>query len=46
LTPAGHRCDCRVLPFANVPRALANRDTRGVVKLVADRNQMPTSCCA
>jgi mercuric reductase len=33
---AGHRCDCRVLALADVPRALANRDTRGVVKLVAD----------
>ena len=33
---AGHRCDCRVLQLSDVPRALANRDTRGVVKLVAD----------
>ncbi|WP_308283385.1 mercury(II) reductase [Pseudonocardia nigra] len=33
---AGHRCDCRVLALSDVPRALANRDTRGVVKLVAD----------
>ncbi|MEJ7704371.1 MAG: FAD-dependent oxidoreductase [Geodermatophilaceae bacterium] len=33
---AGHRCDCRVLNLSDVPRALANRDTRGVVKLVAD----------
>jgi mercuric reductase len=33
---AGHRCACRVLDLADVPRALANRDTRGVVKLVAD----------
>ena len=33
---AGHRCDCRVLSLSDVPRALANRDTRGVVKLVAD----------
>ena len=32
---AGHRCDCRVLRLSDVPRALANRDTRGVVKLVA-----------
>jgi len=33
---AGIRCDCRVLPLAMVPRALVNRDTRGLVKLVAD----------
>jgi mercuric reductase len=33
----GFDCDCRVLPLANVPRAVINRDTRGVVKLVADR---------
>lgn len=33
---AGVRCDCRTLPLAHVPRALANRDTRGLVKLVAD----------
>ncbi|MES4825760.1 mercuric reductase, partial [Streptomyces anthocyanicus] len=29
-------CDCRTLPLEHVPRALANRDTRGLVKLVAD----------
>jgi mercuric reductase len=33
---AGIDCDCRTLPLAYVPRALANRDTRGLVKLVAD----------
>ena len=33
---AGHRCESRVLHLADVPRALANRDTRGAVKLVAD----------
>jgi mercuric reductase len=33
---AGYRCDCRVLNLTDVPRALANRDTRGAVKLVAD----------
>ncbi|MGD9989023.1 mercury(II) reductase [Pseudonocardia sp.] len=32
----GYRCKCRALTLADVPRALANRDTRGVVKLVAD----------
>nr|WP_219418716.1 mercury(II) reductase [Pseudonocardia nigra] len=35
-TADGRRCDCRVLDLADVPRALANRDTRGIVKLVAD----------
>lgn len=34
-TAAGPRCDCRALPL-HVPRAQANRDTRGLVKLVAD----------
>jgi mercuric reductase len=33
---AGHDCDCRVLGAQDIPRALANRDTRGVLKLVAD----------
>ncbi|MDP8987278.1 MAG: mercury(II) reductase [Actinomycetota bacterium] len=33
---AGHRCECRVLALAEVPRALANHDTRGAVKIVAD----------
>ncbi|EHY87501.1 mercury(II) reductase [Saccharomonospora azurea] len=33
---AGIRCECRTLPLAHVPRALANRDARGLVKLVAD----------
>ncbi len=32
----GVECDCRVLPLAYVPRALVNRDTRGLVKLVAE----------
>lgn len=32
----GHQCQCRVLSLDDVPRALANRDTRGAVKLVAD----------
>jgi mercuric reductase len=32
---AGYRCDCRVLPLEYVPRAVVNRDTRGLVKLVA-----------
>lgn len=33
---AGYGCDCRVLPLEHVPRALVNRDTHGLVKLVAD----------
>lgn len=33
---AGHTCDCRTLPLTAVPRALVNRDTRGLIKLVAD----------
>lgn len=35
---AGIACECRVLPLEYVPRALANRDTRGLVKLVAERD--------
>jgi mercuric reductase len=30
-------CECRVLSLENVPRAIVNRDTRGLVKLVAER---------
>lgn len=33
---AGHDVTARVLELENVPRALANRDTRGAIKLVAD----------
>lgn len=33
---AGYRCECRVLPLEYIPRALVNRDTRGVIKMVAD----------
>lgn len=33
---AGYRCDSRVLDFREVPRALANRDTRGAIKMVSD----------
>ncbi len=33
---AGHECACRVLSAQDIPRALANRDVRGAVKLVAD----------
>ncbi|MHB8689438.1 MAG: mercury(II) reductase, partial [Candidatus Dormibacteraceae bacterium] len=33
----GIECECRVLPMSAVPRALVNRDTRGFVKIVAER---------
>ncbi|MDP9444121.1 MAG: mercuric reductase, partial [Actinomycetota bacterium] len=33
---AGHSCDCRVLGAQDIPRALANRDTRGALKIVID----------
>ena len=33
---AGIRCECRVLPLEHVPRAIVNRDTRGLIKFVAD----------
>jgi mercuric reductase len=33
----GIECECRVLPLSTVPRALVNRDTRGFVKIVAER---------
>lgn len=33
---AGHPCWCRALPLSIVPRAGATRDTRGMVKMVAD----------
>src|SRR5712664_1652803 len=35
---AGHPCWCRAVPLSVVPRAGAVRDTRGFVKLVADRD--------
>ena len=33
---AGHDCDCRVLTAADIPRALANQDPLGAIKIVAD----------
>ncbi|SDU24943.1 mercury(II) reductase [Jiangella alkaliphila] len=36
-TEQGIACECRVLPLENVPRAIVNRDTRGFVKIVAER---------
>lgn len=32
----GYDCECRVLGFQDVPRALVNHDTRGVLKLIAE----------
>ncbi|WP_131104449.1 mercury(II) reductase [Ornithinimicrobium sufpigmenti] len=32
----GHDCDCRILGAQDIPRALVNQDTRGVLKLVID----------
>jgi len=32
----GYQCSCRVLSLEAVPRALVNRDTRGLIKIVAD----------
>jgi mercuric reductase len=34
----GIECDCRVLDLENVPRAVVSRNTRGLVKLVAERD--------
>lgn len=34
----GHRCWCTTLPMEIVPRAGAIRDTRGLVKMIADRD--------
>lgn len=33
---AGLECECRTIPLSLVPRAPVNRDTRGVVKIVAE----------
>ncbi|MFI7019133.1 mercury(II) reductase [Streptomyces sp. NPDC050164] len=33
---SGIGCDCRTLPLAHVPRAQVNRDTCGLVKIVAE----------
>lgn len=33
---AGIACDCRTLPLEYVTRALVNRDTRGLIKIVAE----------
>ncbi len=34
---AGLSCTCRVLPLEYLPRAIVNRDTRGLVKIVAEQ---------
>lgn len=33
----GLNCECRILPLTQVPRAIVNRDIRGVAKIVAER---------
>ena len=33
---AGIECECRSIPLEYVPRAIVNRDTRGLVKIVAE----------
>lgn len=33
----GYACECRTMPLDAVPRALVNRDTRGLFKMVAER---------
>jgi mercuric reductase len=35
---AGHTCACRVVELHHVPRARVNLDTRGLVKIVAERS--------
>jgi mercuric reductase len=35
---AGFACECRVLDLHHVPRARVNLDTRGLVKIVAERS--------
>jgi mercuric reductase len=35
---AGHACDCRILGLEDVPRGLVEHDTRGAIKLVAERH--------
>lgn len=35
-TEQGRPCESRVLPLEHVPRAVVNRDTRGLIKLVAE----------
>ncbi len=35
---AGLACECRVLELEHVPRAIVSRNTRGLVKLVAERD--------
>ncbi len=33
----GIECECRVVEFDKVPKALAIKDTRGVIKMIAER---------
>lgn len=34
----GYACECRIMPLDAIPRALVNRDTRGLFKMVAERD--------
>jgi mercuric reductase len=34
----GYACQCRTLPLTHLPRALVNRDTHGLIKLVAEQD--------
>ena len=34
---AGITCECRLLPLEYVPRSVVNRDTRGFIKIVAEK---------
>jgi hypothetical protein len=40
------RVACRVLPLSAVPRAVVDRDTRGVIKLVAEADSVTASSTA
>jgi mercuric reductase len=33
----GYECECRIVPMSLVPRAAAVRETRGIIKMVANR---------
>lgn len=35
-TASGFQCECRVMTFDDVPRALVNQETRGAIKMVAE----------
>jgi len=45
LVQSGVACDCRVLPLESVPRAIVNRDTRGVVNWSPRRQPAGSGAC-